>query len=279
MLRTDWIDSHVHLWTPDTKRYPLAMGTDAAAVEPKNFSPEVLLRHARPSCVGRIVLVQTILYGTDNSYMLDAIERFPAVFRMVAIVDRNSERLAAEMADLRERGVTGFRIIAPPNGADGWLKDAGYNKMFKTAATNGQAICPLTPPDGLPDLDRMCGMYPDTAVVVDHMARVGEQGAVDDSQIGMLCALARHPNVYVKASRFHSLGARKPPHDDLLPLIRRVLDAFGPQRVMWGSDSPFQVLRETYEDSIAVIRDRLDLNDGDRWHVLAGTADKVFFDG
>ena len=77
------------------------------------------------------MLVQTILYGTDNSYMLDAIERFPTVFRMAAMVDRHSERLADEMSDLRERGVTGFRIIAPPDGADGWLDDAGYNEMFK----------------------------------------------------------------------------------------------------------------------------------------------------
>ena len=83
--------------------------------------------------------------------------------------------------------------------------------------------------------------------------------------------------------RFHTaldtLGARKPPHDDLLPLIRSVLDAFGPERVMWGSDSPFQVLRGTYEDSIAVVRERLGLSDKDRRHVLAGTASKVFFDG
>ncbi len=279
MLPQDWIDSHVHLWTPDTKRYPFAIGTDAAAVAPKDFSPEVLLRHARPSGVGRAVLVQTILYGTDNSYMLDAIERFPTVFRMAAMVDRHSERLADEMSNLRERGVTGFRIIAPPDGADGWLDDAGYNEMFKIAAKTRQAMCPLTQPEGLPEIDRMCGLYPDTDVVIDHMARIGEQGSVDDGKVRMLCGLARHPNVYVKASRFHSLGARKPPHDDLLPLIRRVLDAFGPERVMWGSDSPFQVLRGTYEDSIAVVRERLGLSDEDRRQVLAGTASKVFFDG
>jgi predicted TIM-barrel fold metal-dependent hydrolase len=63
------------------------------------------------------------------------------------------------------------------------------------------------------------------------------------------------------------------------PLIRRVRDAFGPQRVMWASDCPFQVdPGHNYRDSIALIRDRLDfLSESDKTWMLRGTAEKVFF--
>jgi predicted TIM-barrel fold metal-dependent hydrolase len=63
------------------------------------------------------------------------------------------------------------------------------------------------------------------------------------------------------------------------PLIRQVRDAFGPQRVMWASDCPFQVdPGHNYRDSIALIRDRLDfLSETDRAWMLRGTAEKVFF--
>ena len=273
-----WIDSHVHLWTPDTDRYPLAPGGDESRMTPRDFPPEVFLRHARPSGIDRAVLVQTVNYGVDNSYMLGCVERFPSFFRMVAIVDHNSATVADEMDALLERGVTGFRILPQPGKVEGWLQEPGYDAMFRAAAGTGQAVCPMIGPDGLADLDRMCGEHPDTTVVVDHIAKISEEGPVRDEDIDSLCALARHPKVHVKISRFHALGKAKPPHDDLAPLIRRVVDTFGPERCMWGSDSPFQVVDETYEDSISLVRDRLDfLSDSDRQAILTGTAEKVYF--
>ena len=60
-------------------------------------------------------------------------------------------------------------------------------------------------------------------------------------------------------------------------MIRRVVDAFGPGRCMWGSDSPYQVFKEEMEDSVAVVRDRLGLSDADRDQVLRGTAERLFW--
>ena len=90
--------------------------------------------------------------------------------------------------------------------------------------------------------------------------------------------LARNPNVCIKVSAFYALGSRNPPHHDLVPLIERVVDAFGPERVMWGSDSPYHVQDETYEDSIKLVRDKLDfLSASDRENILCKTAERVFF--
>ena len=79
----------------------MAPGTDFSTLEPRDFSPEVLFRHARPSMVGRMVLVQLPFYGTDNSFMTDTVERYPDVFRVVGVVDHRNERVADAMGEGR----------------------------------------------------------------------------------------------------------------------------------------------------------------------------------
>jgi predicted TIM-barrel fold metal-dependent hydrolase len=65
---------------------------------------------------------------------------------------------------------------------------------------------------------------------------------------------------------------------ELSNLIRRVYDSFGPKRLLWGSDCPFQILNEPYEESIAVIRDRLSFfSAADREWILRRTAEELFF--
>ena len=273
-----WTDAHAHIWTPDTRAYPVVRETDGDGRAPRDFTPEVLLRHARPSGVGRFVLVQPGRYGTDNSYVLDSVERFPAFFRAVVSVDMALAGEAAEMAALGERGVSGLRVVAPPGAAGQWLDGRGYNAMFGVAAEVGHAICVLTRPAGLADVARMCLAYPSTTVVVDHMAMIGESGSIQDADLKALADIARRPRAFVKVSGLHALGQKSSPHDELAPTIRSVVEAFGPERVMWGSDSPYQVVDESYEDSIIPMRDRLDfLIDADRHQLLSGTANKVFF--
>ena len=124
----------------------------------------------------------------------------------------------------------------------------------------------------------MCGRYPDAPVVIDHLARVGINAPVKQEHVDALCAFARHPRVTVKVSAFYAFGAKKPPYDDAAPVIRRLYDAFGPRRLMWATDCPFQVVEHAYGDSIALVRDRLDfLSDADREWMLRKTAEGVFF--
>ena len=140
-------------------------------------------------------------------------------------------------------------------------------------------MCPLINPEDLPHVDALCQQFPDTTVVVDHFARLGISGKIDPPALDQLCRLARFPNVHVKTSAFYALGKKSPPYVDLIPMIRRLADAFGVERLMWASDCPFQVQGEhTYEASIALIRDRIDfLSESDKQWMLKGTADKVFF--
>src|SRR6185312_3001170 len=95
--KTGAIDAHVHVWTPDTGRYPLAAGFRRDQMLPPSFTPEELFDHARPCGVARIVLIQMSFYGFDNAYMLDAMRRFAGVFSGVAVIDDGVEAPQAEM--------------------------------------------------------------------------------------------------------------------------------------------------------------------------------------
>jgi predicted TIM-barrel fold metal-dependent hydrolase len=83
----------------------------------------------------------------------------------------------------------------------------------------------------------------------------------------------------VKVSAFYALGKKRYPYLDLSDMIRRVYDDYGPSRLMWGSDSPFQEQNgNTYAGSIELVRDRLHfLSHDDRLWMLRKTAEKVFF--
>ena len=269
------IDAHVHVWTDDRKRYSRTI--DRAA-QPDRFTAADFWTHARPVGVSRAVLIQMSFYRFDNAYMLDTMREHKGVFSGVAIVDALSPRPDDKMKDLARSGVRGFRIT-PGGSSATWLDTPGMEAMWRCGAERRLAMCPLINPAELPSLDRMCARHPDTPVVIDHLARIGADGAIRDADIRLLCGLARHRQVYVKVSAFYALGRKTAPYTDLAPFIRRVFEDFGPRRLMWASDSPFQVLDgHTYEASISLVREKLPfLSAEDREWLLEKTAASVFF--
>ena len=279
--RMNYIDAHVHVWTADTTRYPLAAGFKKENMKPASFTPEELFMHSKPSGVGRINLIQMSFYGFDNSYMLDAIAKHPKVFVGTAVINPLGKNPVGEMDELAKKGVRAFRIHPKltEEPIEKWLRPEGYKKMFAAGARNNQAIACLIGPDALPELDRLCKEFPDTPVIIDHLARIGADGAIRDEEVARLCAMAKHKRVMVKVGAFYALGKKQPPYTDLAPLIKQVVTAFGPQRCMWESDCPFQIQGEhTYQASIDLVLRRLDfLSEDDKNWLLRKTAENFFF--
>jgi predicted TIM-barrel fold metal-dependent hydrolase len=272
------IDAHVHIWTPDTKSYPLAEGfTVAKDMKPASFTPEELFAQCKPEGVNRIVLIQMSFYKYDNRYMLDMMEKHDDVFSGVAIVDENKADVCDTMKSLGKQDVRGFRIYTSAAQAAAWGE--GMKKMWSCAADNGQAMCLLADPESLPIVHKWCAQYPKTRVVIDHFARIGMKGPVKPTDLDNLRRLAKFSNVYVKTSAFYALGKKQAPYADIAPLIQSLRDTFGAQRLMWASDCPFQVQDgHTYANSVALVRDRLDfLSAEDKSWMLRKTAEKVFF--
>jgi predicted TIM-barrel fold metal-dependent hydrolase len=275
----DHIDAHVHVWTPETSRYPLDASFKPSDMKPASFTPEELFAHTKPNGVARIVLIQMSYYRFDNAYMLETIRRHSGVFSGVAIIDEHAARLRERMQEIARMGVRGFRISPGRQTVDAWLGSPGMTAMWAAAADLGLAMCPLINTNALPGIEKMCERFPATRVVIDHFARIGVDGQIRDADVATLCGLARFKYTHVKTSAFYALGKKQAPYTDLGPMIQRLRDAFGAQRLMWASDCPFQVQGDhTYANSIALIRDRLDfLSPDDREWMLRKTAERVFF--
>lgn len=274
-----WIDAHVHVWTPDTKAYPLKKGASADQMKPPSFTPEELFAHCHPDGVTRIVLIQMSYYGYDNSYMLDMMRAYPGTFGGVSVIDIDGDDVSGVMKDHAKQGVKGFRIRAQGDTVGDWFTSEGMKKMWQTGAGEKLSMCCLSDADALPGIRKMCEIHPETPVMIDHFSRIGVSGTIGQSDLDNLLKLAEFDTVSVKVSAFYALGAKAAPYTDLGDMVRQLRDAYGPERLMWATDCPYQVQKgHTYADSIALIRDRLDfLSAEDKEWMLRKTAEKLFF--
>src|SRR5262245_48088150 len=200
-----WIDAHSHIWTRDVKHYPLAKGQTVADLAPPSFTPEELFERTGPANVKRVVLIgHHTYYGYDNTYLIDSAAKYPDVFRVVALLDEMAGDPAPRMRKLLGQRVTGFRITPLIRG-NAWLDSDGMHAMWRCAAETRQAMCCLTNPENLMQIDKMCQQHAETPVVIDHFARIGMDGEIRDKDVTNLCQLARHPLVNVKVSAFYAL--------------------------------------------------------------------------
>ncbi|MEZ6064629.1 MAG: amidohydrolase family protein [Planctomycetaceae bacterium] len=274
------IDAHAHIWTSDLDRYPLAGDQTADDLKPRDFTDKQLIELGGQFGVDRFVLIQHGPYhGFDNSYITDAIAAHPGVFSAVAGIDDQRPDQRAEIERLAGLGVRGFRIRPVDGGGGRWIDSPAMRSFWDHATELRLAMCPLINPEHIPMVDEMAARTPETTVVVDHFARVGMDGEIRPADVDALCRLARHPNMHVKISAYYALGNKRPPYTDLIPMIRRLLESFGAERLMWASDSPYQLAPpNSYAASLALVREHLDfLTDAERDWLLRGTAERVFF--
>ena len=287
------IDAHIHVWTSDFENYPLAPGFEKSDLWLPSFTPEEYFAYSQSAGKVRINLVQMTWYGLDHSYIINLIAESPETFVGTGIVPVVTDVSLASpdktMVALSHKGIYAFRVRGgktarqPIGDVTRWLDYPGYGKMFAAATEHNLALSFLMGLDDLPDLDRMCTRFPETPVILDHICGVRiKEGIFPEEQVRTLCQMAKHKRVMVKLGPFQALGDGKAPYLELLPLIHRIVDAFGPERCMWESDSGGPVVMDNpktdYPAAIALIRDEADfLNESDKAQILFKTAEDLFF--
>ena len=110
--------------------------------------------------------------------------------------------------------------------------------------------------------------HPGVTLVIDHMARLVPWGGPERwEDIDDLLALAKYPNLYLKASSAPNYSLDPYPYQDIQGHLKRLIDAFTPQRTMWGSD--ITRLRGSYKECVDLFREALGLSDSEigRAHV------------
>ena len=274
-----YIDSHAFVWSSDNLLYPITKDfTDLPGGKIEFSPPELLLRNGRPSLVEKFVLIQAPQYHSDNTYIIEQVTRFPEIFKAVVYVDPSSPKIQEEMINFSELGVNAFRIITSSNLNPGYYQDNGYDVMFSVAQQNNLIISISAYPDGFIELKNISEKYPEVPIVIENMGNIFQEKNNFEKCLDDLCQLSSNRNFYLKLSGFNGASNTKPSLDLLLLSIEKLSSVFSPNRLMWGSDYPFQVLHGTYEDSISILKnDCTFLSEVQKQQILSDTARNLFF--
>ncbi|WP_405970526.1 amidohydrolase [Streptomyces sp. NBC_00988] len=278
-------DTQVHLWESDRPDRPWPKGPRATAQRPVPLEPPEFLPMMDAAGVDRAVIVPPIWAGDGNESAIGFSAEHPDRLAVMGRFDLwHPDR--SRLSSWREQpGMLGIRLSYASDRGDGWF-DADESAWFWAGAErHGIPLMLFLKGRMHSDLGRLseiAGRHPDLTLIIDHLGlrTPAPAGSASDSArmeavfegFCQVLALARHPNVYVKWSSLPFYAVEPYPFPRMAPYLRRALDAFGPQRTMWGSD--ITRLRAGYDQSIGHVRDTLDfLGDGDREWVLGRAAE------
>lgn len=266
------VDPHVHVYKKDP-RFPFAAGQPDPGAD---RTPEDLLALMKANGVAKTVIIQVRYYMFDNSYLASVLQQYPQSFKGVARVDPRDPAAPDHLSKLVEQDrMEGVRLS--PNGTPpgDWFTDAGLmHPLWKRCQDLKVPMTLLMPITQAPNAEKLIEKFPDLTVVVDHMADC----PVDQpEELNKLIALARYPKVFVKISHTWLLSRQSYPWLDAQEHVRRLHQAFGPQRLMWATDWPMSLANATYAQTLSVVRDDMKfLNAEDKSWILSKTIDRVW---
>jgi predicted TIM-barrel fold metal-dependent hydrolase len=271
------IDSHAHLYAEDEWSFPAR--PDARRPAPGVGSIRHLVAQATEHGVRAAVAIQTAsFYGWDTRYAAHLARTEPDWLAVVCSVDPEDPRGPERLASLVTRdGVRGIRILTISSGH----LDAPEVRSLLAAATDlGIVVNVLTSVAHAAELERLLDAFPATTIVIEHGLSLN-RSTDDEASVRALTRLATHPNAVVELCDLPATSREPFPFEDRHQVYRAIIDAFGPDRCVWGSCYPveFWVPRTTLRESIDVFRHGLGLADDVQADILGRTAARLWFPG
>ncbi|CAM9703822.1 unnamed protein product [Discosporangium mesarthrocarpum] len=267
------IDCHTHVVSSDEARYPLhPRDLSGEWYREGPASAEDLLREMDASGVARAILVQGVgAYTWKNDYAADSGLAYPARFVSACAIDAEAEDAPATLAYwLDERGMQGVRLFALAREGASWLATPATIPLFEVARDRGAHVIVTILPHQLAELERVLEREPDTWISLDHCAfALGDVEARE-----ALFALARFEGLHLKVST-HNLDEAEQ-GQGVAALARELVDHFGPERLMWGSDY-CQTHDRPYTELVDLGRRAFETLPGDQAEAcLSGTARRLW---
>jgi len=252
------IDSHAHAWPFWPYDPPVPDATSRGCVEQ-------LLWEMDRAGVDRAVLVSArIDHNPDNNdYVADAVRAHPDRLDQFVDVDCRwmpeyhtpgaADRLARAADRYRPAGITHY--LKPEN--DGWLTSDEGMAFFAEAEARGLIASIAGPPVWQADLRTVARAHPRLVILCHHLAGIPSYTSDRRAGLEMVLASADVPNIFIKVSGFY-YGSAAPfdyPHPGAIAVFKTLYDAFGAERLAWGSDYPVAPMRAyTYRQSLELVR-------------------------
>jgi L-fuconolactonase len=240
------IDAHVHIWRlgRDGCTWPTP---DLPAIH-RDYVLQDVSEVIAGTGVEQVVLVQSQENEEDTAWLLAGPGTSPIVAGVVGWMDPAGGDMTKRIASAGASGpLVGLRVMAQDRGAE-WLGDPVLHGQFAAMADAGIALDLLVRPHHLRGCAELGRLFPDLPMVLDHSAkpRIAEGGLAPWREA--IAPAAECPNMRCKLSGLITEAAPGAPMEALAPYAEVVLDLFGPERLIWGSDWPVMLLNGAYRD-------------------------------
>ncbi|MGH6890880.1 MAG: amidohydrolase family protein [Dongiaceae bacterium] len=228
------VDSQIHLWkngkmSAHHRQIPTYSADDALA-EMAAAGVDCAVIHP-PGALGEAA----------NALAVEAARRHPDKFCILGHFDLQSPDREKLVAHWRERpGMLGFRYTFNEPHQKAWWTDGSLDWFWIACEKAGLPIGLLASGDKMAVLAKIAARHPRLKLHIDHIGRGGGRaGAKDEAlyaDLPDMLALAKFPNVGVKLSGAPSTSSQPYPYQNIHGYLRRIIEAFGPDRCFWGTD-------------------------------------------
>ncbi|MGW2017695.1 amidohydrolase family protein [Streptomyces sp. NPDC001927] len=275
------VDAHHHVWDLSVRDQPWIKGDEMSPIR-RNFGLPDLAVEAREAGVTSTVLVQTVTTADETPELLALAAEHDLVGGVVGWTDLTAPDVADELARLRElpggEKLVGIRHQIQGEPDPLWILRRDVLRGLEAVAAAGLVYDLVALPHQLPAATSAAFLLPQLTFVLDHLGKPPIATGEWNTWAGHLHTLATLPNTAAKLSGLPT-EARWDDWtlDDLRPYTETALEAFGADRLMFGSDWPVCLLATTYAEVVDTARQLTsDLSEAERSALFAGTARRVY---
>lgn len=275
------IDAHQHFWDPALASYPWLAGEALARIR-RPFGPDDLAPELAAQGISGTVLVQTISSLDETRGFLELAARWDFIWGVVGWVDLTSAAVGDDLDALMD-GPGGDRLVGVRHQVQDetdpdWLRRDDVRRGLTAVQARGLRYDLLVRTRELPAAVDTVGALPDLQFVLDHIAKPRIADGQDAAWQDQMPALAALPNVAVKLSGMVTEAdwASWTPAD-LRPFVRSVVDWFGVERLLFGSDWPVCLLAASYAGAVESLEQALgEQSDDDKARIFGLNAERVY---
>lgn len=271
------IDAHQHFWDLSTGGYDWPTAAEGPIF--RTFTPADLAPELVAAGIDATVLVQTTDTLTDTDAMFAAAAENAWIVGIVGWVPLTDAPAATAAIESRlNHGLRGIRHLIHREADRDWILREDVRPGLELLARHGLTFDVVAVfPDHLRHVPTIADRHPDLTLVIDHLAKPPIRGEGWDVWRRELLNAAARPNVVAKISGLDTAAGTSWTVDELRPSVDAALDAFGPDRLLFGSDWPVSRMVSTYGEVVSATETLLaGLSDDECAAVFGGTAQRVY---
>lgn len=270
------IDAHQHYWA--LQRGDYGWLTPNLTEIYRDFGPQDLAPHLDAFEIGGSILVQAAPTVAETHHMLDLSDTYSSILGVVGWVDFDAPDAQEAIRTLsRHPKLVGFRPMIQDIPNRDWMLRPNLAPVFDALIDEDRTFDALTLPEHLPNLMQLLNSHPDMRVVIDHGSKPLIRDGILDPWAGQMTLLANETNAFCKLSGLVTEAGRNWSVKHLRPYVDHLLETFGPERLIWGSDWPVCLLASSYEQWWETTEQLLTgLTKGEKAAIMGGNALRAY---